>query len=286
MMDELTADGRRLLEDIAVRNGVSMDAVTALFRALALGNGTQAQFNHPDLGGMGQWSNGGMIMVGDMFNQGLKARVDSLCKELAGLLRDPTFKVRSPSSSQSQSQGSGEVSLFVSGSRSPNQWWPADLGSPASTGSQNDLRYAWFSGSRRLAIQRHGQVQVYDTADHTISGFSQQQSEDQSLTFTSQHGLVRVSELRQVEVPEHQSAPHQSEAQGSPQPDALEFIRSSPPQRPADTPPLASPAPSATAPRGTDEIFGKIERLADLHQKGILTAEEFAAKKAELLARI
>jgi hypothetical protein len=28
-----------------------------------------------------------MIMVGDMFNQGLKYRVDALCSELAGLLR-------------------------------------------------------------------------------------------------------------------------------------------------------------------------------------------------------
>ena len=49
--------------------------------------GDQAQFNHPDPGGLGQWSQGGMIMVGDMFNQGLKYRVDALCNELAGLLR-------------------------------------------------------------------------------------------------------------------------------------------------------------------------------------------------------
>jgi hypothetical protein len=30
----------------------------------------------------------------------------------------------------------------------------------------------------------------------------------------------------------------------------------------------------------------KIERLATLRQKGILTEDEFAAKKAELLARL
>ena len=34
------------------------------------------------------------------------------------------------------------------------------------------------------------------------------------------------------------------------------------------------------------DIFAKIERLADLQQKGILSAEEFAAKKAELLSRL
>jgi hypothetical protein len=34
-----------------------------------------------------------------------------------------------------------------------------------------------------------------------------------------------------------------------------------------------------------NDIFAKIKRLADLHQKGILSAEEFATKKAELLSR-
>jgi hypothetical protein len=34
------------------------------------------------------------------------------------------------------------------------------------------------------------------------------------------------------------------------------------------------------------DIFAKIERLAELQQKGILSPEEFAAKKAELLSRL
>jgi hypothetical protein len=34
------------------------------------------------------------------------------------------------------------------------------------------------------------------------------------------------------------------------------------------------------------DIFAKIERLADLQKKGILSPEEFAAKKAELLSRL
>jgi hypothetical protein len=35
-----------------------------------------------------------------------------------------------------------------------------------------------------------------------------------------------------------------------------------------------------------DDIFTMIERLAELRQKDILTEEEFAAKKAELLSRL
>ena len=72
MMQELTPEGLRIVEGLAQAHSVSTDAVMVLLHALAAGGGAQAQFNHPDLGGMGQWSQGGMIMIGDMFNQGLK----------------------------------------------------------------------------------------------------------------------------------------------------------------------------------------------------------------------
>jgi hypothetical protein len=68
-MQELSSEGLKFVDDVARRHGVGSDAVAALLRALALGNGAQAQFNHPALGGMGQWFQGGMIMIGDMFNQ-------------------------------------------------------------------------------------------------------------------------------------------------------------------------------------------------------------------------
>ena len=198
-MPELSSEGRKIVDDLARRHGVGSDAVAALLHALELGNGAQAQFNHPDLGGMGQWSQGGMIMIGDMFNQGLKHRVDALCREIAALLRSQPMLNR-PEASQSQSQGQGlgpaGVSLFIPGSGpSARNWWPEELGSPASTGAQNNLNYACFPVSRRLAIRQGGRVSVYDTGDHRINGFSQQQSGDQSLTFTSQHGLVRVADL-------------------------------------------------------------------------------------------
>ena len=55
----------------------------ALQEALHRGGGRQAQFSHADLGGMGQWSAGGMTQVGDMFNTALKDKVNALCGELA-----------------------------------------------------------------------------------------------------------------------------------------------------------------------------------------------------------
>ena len=65
-MPNLTPDGLRIVAEIASRHGVSLEAAFAVLDSLALSNGAQAQFSHPDLGGMGQWSRGGMIMIGDM----------------------------------------------------------------------------------------------------------------------------------------------------------------------------------------------------------------------------
>jgi hypothetical protein len=282
-MQDLTPEGLRILEDVAARHAVSLDAVVTLLRALMEGNGSQAQFNHPDLGGMGQWSQGGMIMVGDMFNQGLKHRVDTLCNELARLLHaQPSFGATA-GSFQSQSQsGGGGVSLFVPGyASSSSRWWPAELGDPASTGAQNDLRYAYFPGPRRLAIQLGGRVSVYDTGEHRITGFSQQQSGDQSLTFTSQFGLVRVADLPLV-------------SPNSPQPENPSASPlAAPPPSPKPASPAAAtqvvaapPAPKPAASSAPDDILTTIERLAELRQKNILTEEEFAAKKSELLSRL
>ena len=294
-MQELSSEGRKIVDDLARRHGVGGDAVAALLHALDLGNGTQAQFNHPDLGGMGQWSQGGMIMVGDMFNQGLKHRVDTLCRELASVLRDhPPLHQPEARSSQSQSQSGGYagVSLIIPGSGlSSSNWWPAELGSPASTGAQNNLKYACFPLVRRLAIRQGDRVSVYDTGEHRITGFSQQQSGDQSLTFTSQSGLVRVADLPLV-------------VAGSPdleEPSTAAASEPAPPRKPAT--PAAAPEPAsvaapepasvaapasapAPAPAPTDDLLTTIERLSDLRQKNILTEAEFAAKKAELLSRL
>ena len=314
-MTELTQDGRQALAGIAERHGVSPEAVEHVLFALMAGQGTQAQFNHPDLGGMGQWSQGGMTMVGDMFNNALKARVDAICSDVAQLMRQSELLHRpSANSSQSQSQSQGaqsqgarsqgdNVSLFVAGGSSGN-WWPGDLGHAASTGAQNQMRYAWFPDTARLAIDTgNGAVRVYDTADHRIGGFSQQQSGDQSLSFTSQHGLVKLSELREVKVDEPADTRPEAASQNNAPALSEALLKAAVDTRTADAPPTpAKPAPAqpeimqpevqqaakpvvAETAEETD-IFAKIERLAALHAKGILTDAEYQAKKAEMLARI
>ena len=277
----LSPEGQKIIDNLAQRHGVSAEA---MLRALMEGNGTMAQFDHPEFGGMGQWTRGGMTMVGDMFNHALKAKVDGLCSELVGLLgSEPFFTRRGSQQSQSQQQGQGsrgplgEVSLFVQSAGRPwGDVWPADLGFPSTTGSQNDIRYAFFPSSRRLAIEVGGRVTVYDTEDHHITNVSQQQGADASLTFVSQHGLVRVAELRVVS--EHRSSEMSAEASASTPFRAAQDVAEA-----ASEPPAAAPAHGEAS---AEDIFFKIERLADLRKKGVLSEDEFAAKKTELLSRL
>ncbi len=278
---EPTKDGLRLADEVAQRHGVSTEAVVTLMRALAAGGGTQAQFSHSELGGMGQWSLGGMTMVGDMFNNALKAKVDALCSDLSAAMRDiGLFKLSGPvGQGQVQSGGQPGVSLFVSG----GNWWPEELGAPSSSGSQNDLRYAFFPGTRRLAVEVGGEMTVYDTGDHMISGVSQQQSGDQSLSFTSQYGLVRVADLAVMKPAGKSETEHDETRDSVPTP-----IVADGPTGTDSGPMTPQPAPATGTSHASveEDVFGKLERIAALHEKGILTDSEFEAKKAELLARI
>lgn len=285
-MRHLSPQGQQTLNDIAQRHGFSFDATLSMLESVINGNGSMAQFNHPEFSGSGQWMRGGMTMVSDMFNNYLKGRVDNLCSELANLVASQPDLLRS-GSFQSQSQGdntrhqiqtgqsgggsgssdngSGTSSLFLPPAPGTSgDWWPADLRWPDSTGAQNHVRYAYFAQARRLVIEVNGSVTVYDTLDHNIGGFSQQQSAGGTLGFSSQYGLIDVASLPVVS----------RDGQAVPAP------------VPMTSPPPASTAPGASAETGTTDIFATIERLAGLHAKGLLTDAEFSSKKAELLDRL
>jgi hypothetical protein len=60
LMDPQSPQGQKIIKELAQRYGVSGEAVETLAKAVIRGNGTMAQFSHPELGGLGQWSQGGM----------------------------------------------------------------------------------------------------------------------------------------------------------------------------------------------------------------------------------
>src|SRR3984885_7541976 len=173
------------IADIARRHGLSREAVLAMLLAIHAGGGTMAQFSIPELGGSGQWMQGGMTMVGNMFDNALKARVDALCSELAQLLATTTVFLPSAN------------------------WWPASLGVPSAAGGQNTVRYAIFPSTRRLAIQINGVTKVFDTAEHQIGGVQQQQQGGGygSVGFTSQLGTFSVASLSELGVREEADTP-------------------------------------------------------------------------------
>lgn len=241
------------LRAVADRYGVSLDAVRHLMHALERGQGNMAQFDHPELGGMGQWSAGGMIMIGDMFNNGLKAQVAGLCTELAAALPP----------------GGWSAGGAPEGRRGGGEWWPADLGHPASAGAQDGLRYAYFPQNRRLAIESGHGIAVYDTGEYQISGVSQSNG---TLGFTGPQGTVHIDRLRRIGAEAEAAMRH-------PDPEPVPDFAYAP------AAPAFMPVPEpAQAPGG--DILATIERLAELHARGVLTEQEFAQKKGELLARL
>jgi hypothetical protein len=260
-MQPLTSTGEQAVQQLAQRYGVSVDAVKTLLFAVSAGGGTMAQFYHPELGGGGQWMRGGMTMVGDMFNGGLQSTVSGLCSELSSLLGSQ--QVFAPA------VGGG---FMASG----NAWWPGEFGNPSSSGAQNDSRYAYFPQARRLAIQRNGQVSIYDTLDHQIGGVQQQQGGPfGSLSFSSQFGTFTVDSLPLLSPAP--ATPMQVQMQAPPPP----------PQAPVYQAPPSNPVSSNQgAPQSQADVFSALERLGQLHQSGILSDEEFRSKKAELLARL
>lgn len=421
-MEQITQEGLQVAQELGQRHGFSAGAVVHMMQAMLRSRGGMAQFNHPEFGGSGQWMPGGMLMLSDMFNNALKARVDSLCRDVSAALAGQTlvapggshsFQQQSGGGFQQQSSGASSSAfpsmppmapmatpstgpstapLFVPDPR--DTWWPAELGAPTATGEQNNVRYAFFPDAGKLAVDVNGQVSVYDTGGHHIAGFSQQQGGG-GVVFSTPSGHVSLSsfspsggfgqqqqsgggaqqqssgggwqqqsssrsasqqaaamapmvmapmtmapmaamppmqqqnwwpaelgdpascgaqnDLRYASFPARgllavEQSGHcrvfdvgtQSISGLSLNSASGELVLSTPegvrpltqfPEvdvaaEPAPEPPASEPAAPAAAAVGSEDPYAALERLGELKAKGILTEEEFSRKKAELLARL
>jgi hypothetical protein len=270
-MQALTSYAEQTVQSLAQRYAVSSDAVKTLLSAVAAGGGTMAQFYHSELGGGGQWMQGGMTMVGDMFNSGLQSRVAGLCSELSSLLASNNVYLPPPAQ-----QGTGFTQSFG------NSWWPAELGSPSSSGGQGQTRYAYFPGTRRLALEAFGQVTLYDTLDHQIGGVQQQQGgASGSLSFSSQYGTFTVDSLPRIGTDSSGNA-----TQSAPWSNAAPEPIATTPNWQASNGSSNDSNFAGAAVQSQGDILAAIERLAQLHRQAILSDDEFRSKKAELLARL
>ena len=271
-MATLTPEGEKIATTLAEQYKIGADAVKLMLDAVAKGGGGAAQFNLPEFGGAGQWMRGGGAAVGDMVNASMKGTVDNLCTELSNLMKAHAslFAAGSqPPPAEEAQYSSRNMEPGMSRASSPYGWWHAELGEPSTAGSRNSYRYAYFAGIRRLAVDLAGKVEVYDTTGFNIEGLAPNQPRGARPVFASNRGPVKLDSLPRaysVEAPEPSSEPSKAEV------------------------PTAAPSRTAageTASSGdVAAIVAIIEQLAQLKDKGILTQEEFTAKKTELLGRI
>lgn len=119
---------------------------------------------------------------------------------------------------------------------------------------QGEAAYAWFPQARRLAVRHRGRVTVYDTGAHAITGLSQAGDAERPVRLRAGGREIDLADL----VPAEAAA------------------------RDRTTPRVAD----AGAEHHPQDPLATIERLAGLRASGVLTQEEFAAKKTELLARL
>jgi hypothetical protein len=260
-MKALTKEGEQYVADIAGKYNLKKESVEQLLKAVVAGGGTMAQFNIAELGGQGQWMRGGMTMVGDMFNNSVKSTVDKVCGELSELASTRVLFEASEELAGTAANTSGG-----NFQRQNNSSWPAVFGTPTTSGSQNNFRYAYFSPVRRLVIEENGKRTIYDTKHHHITGVSQQQGSGNSYRFTSQDGPVDLSSLTVISEPGQPSQPT---------PEIAYDVTST-----AD---LRSEQQGSTP---QDIIISTIERINVLFEKGQITEEEFKSKKQELLAKL
>ncbi len=273
-MAKLTPEGEMIVAGLAEQYKIGAGAVKAMLDAVAKGGGATAQFNVPEFGGSGQWMRGGPATIGDMVNTSMKATVENLCTELSNLMaaQASLFAPMSqpPSHGEGVAGGAGKDGASASPRPSTYGWWPRELGEPSTAGSRNSCRYAYFAGIRRLAVDFGGRVEVYDTTGFNIEGIAPRQGSGDALpVFASNRGPVSLDSL-----------PREYGMEGEP--------KAAPEPREAAAKGGAPAAAQAQKPAasGADAILALIEQLGALKEKGILTDEEFAAKKAELLKRL
>ena len=184
-----------VIPHIAERYRVSEAAARQVERALRATNGRQAQFDHPELGGMGQWMPG-MITVGRMNDAQLRTRVEGLCAEIAAIVTgmetsNPVALARDPNT------GASSACVAMPAGES---WWPAALGHPSAEGDQNGVRYAYFADRDRLLVQLVGRIDAYDTAGRDVIGLTQKHGATSSLACITPEGEIDLCVLRKVDL--------------------------------------------------------------------------------------
>lgn len=171
-MDDLKETA--LVARLAERHGLSRDAVETVLRALRSGGGSMAQFSHAEFGGMSQWSSA-MTMVGDMFNDALRAKLNAVATDLVAYLRD-------------NPEVAHNLKVGRAVSAHPHRPDRRTICATRSIPTRGD----WSS-------RMPGSVRSTTPAITLSRGSPRRKVRDATLAFRSQNGLVRLSELKKAD---------------------------------------------------------------------------------------
>lgn len=177
-----------LLLAIAERYGLDVSLLQDLLGQLHRTAGRQAQFNHPALGGFGQWQSG-MILIGAMNDHALKARVAALFDELVPLVSAAAPPEQPP------------IGVWSFGGSGQAQGQSASSGGGGGrsgfSGSQNGVSYRYDSAQNQLILN---ETDRYDTTGYHLTGVSasQQSGGPSSLVIHTDAGPKELRDFRKL----------------------------------------------------------------------------------------
>lgn len=154
-----------LLQSLAARHNVPLQAVQQLALELGRTRGRAVRFDIPALGGEGRWQSGQRASVGNGFNEELNDTVTALCRAIASALQDKEDtllfeRTEVPSPSVKPANGAAH-------------WWPTGYGEAALSGLISGMRYAYFPAYSRLLLQQNLRTRFFDTGGYIVQGLVQ-----------------------------------------------------------------------------------------------------------------
>lgn len=173
------------LKQLAERHGFSPELAQNILNELRRSGGRQAQFNDPALGGMGMWQSG-QVMIGDMMNHGLKAKVAAFLADLAALLEV------SPDASPELTWRAEKMASMAQNQASISQ----SGGGGGFSVMQNGVSYRYSAERNELVVN---ETDVYDTTGLRVIGIhSQQQNGRGVLILNTDQGPRQVGDLKRI----------------------------------------------------------------------------------------
>lgn len=174
-----------LYQQLSNTHHVSVEAIQVLVRALVEGGYRSANFNHPELGGVGKW-NGGDVILGDMSQEALRLKIWRIVQ---GLL--PTLQQTIPPEPIQEADAT-----FVM------PWWnDVTLREPVLKGMFESTTFGYFLEGARVVVKQSEHITHYDASGHLVTDLQMMSGARGQMVLVLQtlSGDIAVSDLPQLD---------------------------------------------------------------------------------------